>query len=151
MVPEGTFVRDKLSMDLVPFRSISSNRDPDGGIPRTIVIMVGILPCSGVGGVELWHASRALTPLLVYTGRWAVMTEGASGRWRTATRSWNGGRWSWAPSGVTAEIMAKASSGPVGGLWPKLSAAAAEAARMGLLRLVGTAANQADVPRESPG
>jgi HEAT repeat protein len=47
---------------------------------------------------------------------------------------------------LTAAIDDQGNLGPVGGLWPKLSAAAEEAARMGLLQLVGTAENQDDVP-----
>jgi HEAT repeat protein len=47
---------------------------------------------------------------------------------------------------LTAAIDDHGNLGPVGGLWPKLAAAAEEAARMGLLQLVGTAENQDDVP-----
>jgi hypothetical protein len=47
---------------------------------------------------------------------------------------------------LTATIDREGRLGPVGGLWPKLSVATDEAARMGLLQVVGIAADQDDVP-----
>ncbi len=49
---------------------------------------------------------------------------------------------------LTATIDPSGRLGPVGGLWPKLLAAAKEAAMLGLLRAVVVAEEQPDVPKE---
>ena len=49
---------------------------------------------------------------------------------------------------ITAAIDASGHLSPVGGLWPKLLAAAKEAATVGLLRTIVVASEQADIPSE---
>lgn len=49
---------------------------------------------------------------------------------------------------ITAAIDASGQLSPVGGLWPKLLAAAKEAATVGLLRTIVVASEQTDIPRE---